>query len=72
MTKTSAPKVLPPTEHPPHHEHTEAPAPHVTAPHPVVTSPAAEHLNDRMALAAEPNAGEPLAHRNRGKAGRKG
>jgi len=52
--------------------HAEAPAPHHAEPHPIVTSPAAEHLNDRMHLAAKPNAGEPLAHRNRSKAGRKG
>lgn len=72
MTKKPAPTTLPPLEHPPHLEHHEAPAPHVAEPHPVVTSPAAEHLNDRMALAAKPNAGEPLSHRNRSKAGRKG
>lgn len=42
------------------------------ASHGVVSSPAAVHLNDRMALAAKPNEGQPLSHRNRGKAGRKG
>ena len=56
----------------PHVEHADVPVPHLSEPHPVVTSPAAEHLNDRMHLAAKPNAGEPLSHRNRSKAGRKG
>lgn len=40
--------------------------------HNPVTSPAAVLKNDRMHLAAKPNAGEPLSHRNRSKAGRKG
>lgn len=76
MTKKQAPTPLPPLEppfeHPPHLETDEAPVPHSTEPHTVVTSPAAEQLNDRMALAAKPNDGEPLAHRSRSKAGRKG
>lgn len=72
MTRKKAPTPLPQLGHPPHLEHHEAPAPHSTEPHPIVTSPAAEHLNDRMALAAKPNAGEPLGHRSRSKAGRKG
>ncbi|MHB1096512.1 MAG: hypothetical protein ACYC3F_10115 [Gemmatimonadaceae bacterium] len=37
-----------------------------------VTSTTFDHANDRMKLAAEPNDGQPLAHRDRGKAGRKG
>jgi hypothetical protein len=40
--------------------------------HEAVTSHAAVLLNDRMHLAAKPNKGEPLPHRNRSKAGRKG
>lgn len=40
--------------------------------HAAVSSPAAVLRNDRMKLAAKPNAGEPLSHRNRSKAGRKG
>lgn len=55
-----------------HADDAHLPAPHLNTPHPVVTSVAAEHLNDRMHLAAKPNDGEPLSHRNRGKAGRKG
>jgi len=63
----------PPTpESAPHVGSAHVPVPHLNAPHPVVTSAAAEHLNDRMHLAAKPNEGEPLSHRNRGKAGRKG
>ena len=72
MTKKKASIPAPVLEHLPQLDHQETPAPPSTEPHPVVTSPAAEHLNDRMALAAKPNAGEPLAHRNRSKAGRKG
>lgn len=41
-------------------------------PHSDVTSPAFVHANDRMKLASKPNDGQPLAHRDRGKAGRKG
>ena len=37
-----------------------------------VTSHDAVRLNERMHLAAQPNKGEPLSHRNRSKAGRKG
>jgi len=37
-----------------------------------VTSPEAEQLNERMKLASKPNDGQPLAHRNRSKAGRRG
>lgn len=48
------------------------PVPPPTGPHHDVTSPAFDHANDRMKLAAEPNDGQPLAHRDRGKAGRKG
>ncbi len=40
--------------------------------HPPVVSPAFEHANDRMKLAAKPNDGQPLMHRDRAKAGRKG
>lgn len=72
MTKKKASIPAPVLEHPPQLGHQDAPAPRGTEAHPVVTSPAAEHLNDRMALAAKPNAGEPLSHRNRSKAGRKG
>jgi hypothetical protein len=46
--------------------------PLTTEPHHDVKSPAFEHANDRMKLAAEPNDGEPLSHRDRAKAGRKG
>lgn len=49
----------------PHHE------PH-REPHTDITSPAAVHANDRMKLASKPNGGQPLSHRDRGKAGRKG
>lgn len=72
MTKKQTSTPLPVLEHPPHLEHQEAPAPQSTEPHPVVTSQAAEHLNDRMALASKPNDGEPLGYRNRSKTGRKG
>lgn len=72
MTRKQAPTPLPPLEHPPHLEHQEALAPQSSESHREVTSPAAEHLNDRMALASKPNAGEPLGHRSRSKAGRKG
>ncbi len=41
-------------------------------PHHDVKSATFDHANDRMKLAAEPNDGQPLAHRDRGKAGRKG
>lgn len=41
-------------------------------PHTDVSSPAFVHANDRMKLAAKPNDGQPLSHRDRGKAGRKG
>jgi hypothetical protein len=40
--------------------------------HEAATSHAAVLLNARMQLAAKPNTGEPLSHRNRSKAGRKG
>ena len=53
-------------------EHDTTPAPPETEPHHDVSSPAFEHANDRMKLAAEPNDGEPLSHRDRAKAGRKG
>jgi len=72
MTKKKASIPAPVLVHTPQLEHQEAPAPPITEAHPLVTSQAAEHLNDRMALAAKPNAGEPLSHRNRSKAGRKG
>ncbi|MDP1892206.1 MAG: hypothetical protein Q8K55_15050 [Gemmatimonadaceae bacterium] len=49
-----------------------SPVPPKTEPHHDVTSTTFDHANDRMKLAAEPNAGEPLSHRNRAKAGRKG
>ena len=49
-------------------DHAEKP----TEPHTDVTSPAFVHANDRMKLASKPNDGQPLAHRDRGKAGRKG
>lgn len=41
-------------------------------PHTDITSPAAVHANDRMKLSSKPNDGQPLSHRDRGKAGRKG
>lgn len=72
MTKKKASTPVPVLEHPPQLEHQEVPAPQSTVPHPVVTSQAAVHLKDRMALASKPNAGEPLGHRSRSKAGRKG
>lgn len=56
----------------PHQEHGTPPAPHATEPHHDVSSPAVVHANDRMKLSAQPNDGEPLSHRDRGKAGRKG
>lgn len=71
MTKKHA-ATAPSPESVSHVEPAHVPAPKINAPHPVVTSAAAEHLNDRMHLAAKPNEGEPLSHRNRGKAGRKG
>jgi hypothetical protein len=40
--------------------------------HEPVTSPAAIQRTERMKVATKPNAGEPLTHRNRSKAGRKG
>lgn len=49
-----------------------SPVPPNTEPHHDVTSTTFDHANDRMKLAAEPNDGQPLAHRDRGKAGRKG
>ncbi len=62
----------PPAKHADPPESREIPAPPDSAPRADVTSSAALHLNDRMALAAKPNDGQPLSHRNRGKAGRKG
>jgi len=41
-------------------------------PHEAIVSQAAELKNERMHLAAKPNKGQPLSHRNRAKAGRKG
>lgn len=61
-----------PAEQVPHSESHHVPAPAESAPHPDVASSAAVHLNDRMKLASKPNAGQPLSHRDRGKAGRKG
>ena len=49
-----------------------APVPSKTDPHHAATTATFDHANDRMKLAAEPNDGQPLAHRDRGKAGRKG
>ena len=49
-----------------------SPEPQKSEPHHDVTSTTFDHANDRMKLAAEPNDGQPLAHRDRGKAGRKG
>lgn len=49
-------------------DHAEKPS----EPHTDVTSEAFVHANDRMKLASKPNEGQPLAHRDRGKAGRKG
>ena len=37
-----------------------------------ITSPDVVHANDRMKLAAKPNDGQPLSHRDRAKTGRKG
>jgi hypothetical protein len=48
------------------------PVPPKTEPYHDVTSTTFDHANDRMKLAAEPNGAQPLAHRDRGKAGRKG
>lgn len=48
------------------------PEPQKSEPYHDVTSTTFDHANDRMKLAAEPNGGQPLAHRDRGKAGRKG
>ena len=66
MTKkhTPVPSPLP--------EHGAPPVPPTTEPHHDVSSPAFDHANDKMKLAAEPNDGEPLSHRDRAKAGRKG
>ncbi|MFA6167411.1 MAG: hypothetical protein WC700_12410 [Gemmatimonadaceae bacterium] len=49
-----------------------SPVPPKSEPYHDVTSTAFDHANDRMKLAAEPNDGQPLSHRDRGKAGRKG
>jgi hypothetical protein len=64
MTKKHAPLPVPALG--------SSPAPQKAEPHHDVTSPAFDHANDRMKLAAEPNSGQPLSHRDRGKAGRKG
>lgn len=48
------------------------PVPTDAEPHHDVSSPDFVHANDRMKLAAKPNDGQPLSHRDRGKAGRKG
>lgn len=66
MTKKHAPV------QPPRPEPDTNPALSKSKPHHDVTSPTFDHANDRMKLAAEPNDGQPLAHRDRGKAGRKG
>ena len=58
--------------HSPLPEYGPTPVPPETEPHNEVVSPAFVHINDRMKLAAKPNDGEPLSHRDRGKAGRKG
>ncbi len=55
---------------PPRHGTIPAPLGEVT--HHDITSPDVVHKNDRMKLAEQPNEGQPLSHRNRGKAGRKG
>ena len=41
-------------------------------PHTDITSPDFVHRNDQMKHATKPNEGQPLSHRDRGKAGRKG
>lgn len=66
MTKKRAPVTSP------HLEPDSSPVPPSTEPHHDVTSTTFDHANDRMKLAAEPNDGQPLSHRDRGKAGRKG
>ena len=66
MTKKHAPLQSPPVEPGP------SPVAQRSEPHHDVTSSTFDHANDRMKLAAEPNDGQPLAHRDRGKAGRKG
>ena len=57
---------------PPAPAHGTIPVPPDLEPHHDVSSPDFEHDNDRMKLAAKPNNGQPLSHRDRGKAGRKG
>jgi hypothetical protein len=52
--------------------HGTIPVPFADEPHHHITSPDVVHDNDRMKRASKPNDGEPLSHRNRGKAGRKG
>lgn len=46
-------------------------SPHIE-PHTDITTPAFIHRQDQMKHAAKPNEGQPLSHRDRGKAGRKG
>lgn len=52
--------------------HGTIPVPFADEPHHDITSPDVVQDNDRMKLASKPNDGQPLSHRNRGKAGRKG
>ena len=66
MSKKQEPVQSPPPAH------GAIPVPPDSEPHHDVASPDFERDNERMKLAAKPNDGQPLAHRNRGKAGRKG
>jgi len=52
--------------------HGTIPVPADSEPHHDVSSPDFERANERMEKAAKPNDGQPLSHRDRGKAGRKG
>lgn len=61
-----------PKKHAPVPSPAEPSTPPKSEPYHDVTSTTFDHANDRMKLAAEPNGGQPLAHRDRGKAGRKG
>lgn len=66
MTKTRPPAKTPL----PPHLSPDDPLDH--EPHGDVSSPSVDHAIDRMKLASKPNDGQPLSHRDRGKAGRKG
>jgi hypothetical protein len=68
MSRKTA-QVPPPAVNP---EHGTAPVPPHPETHHDVSSPAAVHANDRKKLATKRNDAQPLSHRDRGKAGRKG